>query len=36
MTKFTKVTEVWSTFPVIRQHPSLGKVTPEAWNPMSP
>jgi hypothetical protein len=36
MTKFTKVDRAVPTWPVISQHPSVGKMTPLAWKPRSP
>jgi hypothetical protein len=36
ITKATKVRELSATVPVTCQQPSLGKVTPLAWKPMSP
>ena len=36
ITKFTKVNLAVPTWPVISQHPSVGKMTPLAWKPRSP
>jgi hypothetical protein len=36
VTKVTKVRAVLPTFPVTSQQPSVGKVTPLAWKPVSP